>query len=95
MSAGLVLPLSFDFTLSLTRFLMAGSRVREGNLTLCSLSQGVCSLLGLSQSPLSKTTATVFLFFSRASGAQCKCRPTVPLPFDLTLSLTRFPMVGS
>ena len=80
MSAGLVLPLSFDFTLSLTRFLMAGSRVREGNLTLCSLSQGVCSLLGLSQSPLSKTTATVFLFFSLeprvlsvSAGLRCLC----------------------
>ena len=79
MSAGLVLPLSFDFTLSLTRFLMVGSRVREGNLTLCSLSQGVCSLLGLSQSPLSKTTATVFLFsleprvLSVSAGLRCLC----------------------
>ena len=79
MSAGLVLPLSFDFTLSLTRFLMAGSRVREGNPTLCSLSQGVCPLLGLSQSPFCKTTAPVFLFslepqvLSVSAGLRCLC----------------------
>ena len=81
MSAGLVqnLPLSFDFTLSLTRFLMAGSRVREGNPTLCSLSQGVCPLLGLSQSPFCKTTAPVFLFslepqvLSVSAGLWCLC----------------------
>ena len=79
MSAGLVLPLSFDFTLSLTRFLMAGSRVREGNPTLCSSSQRVCPLLGLSQSPLSKTTTSVFLFslepqvLSVSAGLWCLC----------------------
>ena len=48
MSAGLVVPLSLVVTLRVTRFLMAGSRVREGFLnTLCSLSQGVFPLVGL------------------------------------------------
>jgi hypothetical protein len=42
-SAGLVVPLSLVVTLRVTRYLMAGSRVREGFLTLCSLSQGVFS----------------------------------------------------
>ena len=46
-SAGLVVPLSLVVTLRVTRFLMAGSRVREGFLTLCSLSQGVFPLVGL------------------------------------------------